>query len=40
LRQVVGVQLQESGLPDRLRVREALELFAAFYRETAEKAPR
>jgi ABC-2 type transport system ATP-binding protein len=36
LRQVVGVQLQESGLPDRLRVREALELFAAFYRETAD----
>jgi len=36
LRQAVGVQLQESGLPDRLRVREALELFAAFYRETAD----
>ena len=36
LRQVVGVQLQESGLPDRLRVREALDVFAAFYRQTAD----
>ncbi|HEV2342640.1 MAG TPA: ABC transporter ATP-binding protein [Actinocrinis sp.] len=36
LHQVVGVQLQEAGLPDRLKVREALELFAAFYRETTD----
>src|SRR5579884_2090161 len=36
LRQVVGVQLQEAGLPDRLKVREALEVFAAFYRKTAD----
>jgi ABC-2 type transport system ATP-binding protein len=36
LRQVVGVQLQEAGLPDRLRVREALDMFAAFYRSTAD----
>jgi ABC-2 type transport system ATP-binding protein len=27
-----GAQLQESSLPDRLRVREALRLFAGFYR--------
>ncbi|NRQ31012.1 ABC transporter ATP-binding protein [Nonomuraea sp. NN258] len=31
LAQRVGVQLQESELPDRLRVAEALRLFAAFY---------
>jgi ABC-2 type transport system ATP-binding protein len=36
LHQVVGVQLQEAGLPDRLKVREALEVFAAFYREAAD----
>ena len=30
LRGVIGSQLQESGLPDRLRVWEALELFATF----------
>src|SRR5579884_2345773 len=33
---VDGVQLQEAGLPDRLKVREALEVFAAFYRKTAD----
>src|ERR1041384_1764584 len=31
LRADVGVQLQESGLPDKLTVREALELYASFY---------
>jgi ABC-2 type transport system ATP-binding protein len=31
IREFVGVQLQESALPPRLRVGEALELFAAFY---------
>jgi ABC-2 type transport system ATP-binding protein len=31
LRRLVGVQLQESELPDRMSVREALELFSAFY---------
>ncbi len=31
----VGVQLQESALPARLRVREALVLFGAFYRGSA-----
>ncbi|WP_206784186.1 ABC transporter ATP-binding protein [Amycolatopsis sp. MtRt-6] len=32
----VGVQLQESQLPAKLRVREALELFASFYAEPAD----
>jgi ABC-2 type transport system ATP-binding protein len=31
IRDFVGVQLQESALPPRLQVGEALELFAAFY---------
>jgi ABC-2 type transport system ATP-binding protein len=31
LRQRVGIQLQSSELPDKLRVGEALELFASFY---------
>jgi ABC-2 type transport system ATP-binding protein len=31
LRSLVGVQLQESELPDRLTVAEALDLFASFY---------
>jgi ABC-2 type transport system ATP-binding protein len=31
IREFVGVQLQESALPPRLKVGEALELFAAFY---------
>ena len=36
LRQLVGVQLQESGLPDKLTVREALELWSAFYPRPAD----
>ncbi|MGW0501581.1 ABC transporter ATP-binding protein [Micromonospora sp. NPDC003241] len=36
LRQQVGVQLQESQLPDKLRVAEALELYASFYRRPAD----
>ncbi|HSK24518.1 MAG TPA: ABC transporter ATP-binding protein [Egicoccus sp.] len=36
LREQVGVQLQESRLPDALRVGEALELYASFYREPAD----
>ncbi|MBE2318938.1 ABC transporter ATP-binding protein [Solirubrobacter sp. CPCC 204708] len=32
----VGVQLQHATLPDRLRVGEALELFAALYPRTAD----
>jgi ABC-2 type transport system ATP-binding protein len=31
IREFVGVQLQESAMPPRLRVGEALELFASFY---------
>jgi len=31
LRTLVGVQLQESELPERITVREAIELFASFY---------
>jgi ABC-2 type transport system ATP-binding protein len=31
LRTLVGVQLQESELPERITVREAVQLFAAFY---------
>jgi ABC-2 type transport system ATP-binding protein len=36
LRQRVGIQLQASELPDKLRVGEALELFAAFYADPAD----
>ncbi|HEY2551127.1 MAG TPA: ABC transporter ATP-binding protein [Streptosporangiaceae bacterium] len=36
LTQRVGVQLQDSQLPDRLRVGEALELFSSFYRQPAD----
>ena len=39
LRQCVGVQLQEAGLPEKLKVRETMELFASFYRDPAEIAP-
>ncbi len=36
LKEVVGVQLQESELPDRMTVGEALTLFASFYADPAE----
>jgi ABC-2 type transport system ATP-binding protein len=36
LRRVVGVQLQESLLPDRITVTEALELYASFYPDPAD----
>jgi ABC-2 type transport system ATP-binding protein len=36
LRQRIGVQLQEASLPDRLRVWEALDLFASFYQQSVE----
>jgi ABC-2 type transport system ATP-binding protein len=36
LRQRLGVQLQESQLPDRLKAGEALELYASFYRQPAD----
>ncbi|MEV6924240.1 ABC transporter ATP-binding protein [Dactylosporangium sp. NPDC051485] len=39
VRQRLGVQLQESQLPDRLRVREAMELFASFYDRPAAIDP-
>ena len=34
--QSVGVQLQQAGLPEKLKVREALEIFASFYRNPAD----
>ena len=37
LSELIGVQLQESSLPARLKVREALELFASFY--TTSQSP-
>ncbi|ADB49047.1 ABC transporter ATP-binding protein [Conexibacter woesei] len=36
LRERLGVQLQRNALPDKLRVGEALELYASFYREPAD----
>src|SRR6201992_2833911 len=36
LRQQVGVQLQDSQLPDKIRVREALQLYASFYEQPAD----
>jgi ABC-2 type transport system ATP-binding protein len=36
LRTRLGVQLQESALPDKLRVAEALELYASFYDKPAD----
>jgi ABC-2 type transport system ATP-binding protein len=36
IRQQVGVQLQQAVLPGRMKVREAMAIFAAAYREHAE----
>jgi ABC-2 type transport system ATP-binding protein len=36
LRQLMGVQLQESQLPDRIKVREALDLYSSFYPNPAD----
>lgn len=36
LHERVGVQLQESALPERIKVREAVELYASFYRHPAD----
>jgi ABC-2 type transport system ATP-binding protein len=36
LHQQVGVQLQESELPERIKVGEALELYSSFYRTPAD----
>ncbi|MCX8032490.1 MAG: ABC transporter ATP-binding protein [Thermoleophilia bacterium] len=38
LREVVGVQLQESALPPRIKVGEALGLYRSFYRQAADPA--
>ena len=38
LHERVGLQLQESALPDRLRVHEALDLYASFYTDPADPA--
>jgi ABC-2 type transport system ATP-binding protein len=37
VREVLGVQLQHSELPEKLRVREALELYASFYADPADR---
>jgi ABC-2 type transport system ATP-binding protein len=39
LRERIGVQLQEATLPDRVKVWEALDLFAAFYRRSVDWHP-
>jgi ABC-2 type transport system ATP-binding protein len=39
LRERVGVQLQAAALPDRIKVWEALDLFASFYRAPADWRP-
>ena len=36
LKERIGVCLQDTNLPDKLRVGEALDFFAAFYRRTAD----
>ncbi len=36
LRNVLGIQLQESQLPDQVRVWEALDLYSSFYQEPAD----
>src|SRR5215831_17449769 len=36
LTQRLGVQLQDSQLPDKLRVTEALDLYSSFYRRPAD----
>jgi ABC-2 type transport system ATP-binding protein len=36
LREQVGVQLQDSQLPEKIRVREALELYSSFYAQPAD----
>ncbi len=36
LRRYIGIQLQESALPDRMKVWEALDLFASFYPQSLD----
>ncbi len=39
LRERIGVQLQQSALPDDMKVWEALDLFASYYRKPADWKP-
>ncbi len=39
LRQRLGIQLQEASLPDYMKVWEALDLFASFYKQTVPWEP-
>jgi ABC-type Na+ transport system ATPase subunit NatA len=39
LREKIGVQLQQSFLPGRLKVREIMDLFSSFYRKTVPWPP-
>jgi len=39
LQQRIGIQLQEAALPDRIKVWEALDLFASFYDHTVDWQP-
>ena len=39
VRERIGVQFQSAALPDRIKVWEALDLFAAFYRRPADWRP-
>jgi ABC-2 type transport system ATP-binding protein len=36
LRQLLGAQLQQNELPDKLKVREAMELYSSFYRAPSD----
>lgn len=36
LRERIGVQLQEAALPEHIKVREALDLYASFYEDAAD----
>lgn len=39
LRQLIGIQLQEGKFPDRIKAREALELFSSFYPHSLPAGP-
>lgn len=39
LRQLIGIQLQESQLPERIKVWEAIDLFASFYKYAVDWKP-
>jgi ABC-2 type transport system ATP-binding protein len=38
LRQILGMQLQESELPEKIKVAEALDLYASFYEHPADQS--